>query len=155
MSRVRPRVLPRWVAWVMLTLLVGACKHEFEPPDREARVADAAARFATVRFDTVSWENDAERALVGNEFYAARCRDCHGTLGEGQTPYAEERGLEVPSLIQPDWRLDGIPDSVRFHIFVGHAAGMPNWGVSDATLRQIDAVTFYLLEDLRPEVLGR
>ena len=78
----------------MLMLIVGACGHEFEPPDREARVAEAAERFATVSFDTVTWEGDDERALVGNEFYAARCRDCHGTLGEGATPYAAERGLE-------------------------------------------------------------
>jgi mono/diheme cytochrome c family protein len=151
---VRPTTPLRVLGAGMLMLIVGACGHEFEPPDREARVAEAAERFATVSFDTVTWEGDDERALVGNEFYAARCRDCHGTLGEGATPYAAERGLEVPSLVEADWRYESRPDSVRFHIFVGHAAGMPNWGMSDVTLRQIDAVTFYLLDRLRPEVLG-
>ncbi len=141
-------------AGTIATILVAAsCGHEFEPPDREARVAEAAERFAAVSFDTVTWESDDERALVGNEFYAARCRDCHGTLGRGATPYAAERDLEVPSLVEGEWRFANRPDSVRFQVYVGHAAGMPNWGVANATLRQIDAVTFYILERLRPEIL--
>jgi mono/diheme cytochrome c family protein len=130
-----------------------ACGHHFEPPDREARVAEAAARYDASSFDTITWEDDDARELVGNELYAARCRSCHGTLGRGGTPYAAERDLEVPSLVEPDWHFAEQPDSVRFQVFVGHAAGMPNWGVSDVTLREIDAVTFYLLDRLRPEIL--
>ena len=46
------------------------------------------------------------------------------------------------------------PDSVRRRVFVGHVAGMPTWGVAGITQREIDAVSFYVLESLRPEVLG-
>lgn len=138
---------------VAVALILGGCGHEFEPPDREARVADATQQFAAVRFDTITWTDDDARELEGNEVYAARCRNCHGTLGAGGTDYAAERGLDVPSLVEPDWRLDGQADSVRFHVFVGHAAGMPNWGVTGLTQRQIDAVSFYIVDRLRPEVL--
>jgi len=139
---------------VMVAVILGACGHEFEPPDREARVADATQQFTEARFDTISWSDVATRELAGNEVYAARCRNCHGTLGAGGTDYAVERGLNVPSLVEPDWRLDGQADSVRFHVFVGHAAGMPNWGVTGLSQRQIDAVSFYIVERLRPEVLS-
>lgn len=149
----RDRPVGGGLALVCAVLVTASCGHEFEPPDREARVAEAAEQFSPAAFDTIGWESDDARALEGNELYAARCRDCHGTLGEGGTPYAAERGLEVPSLVEPDWRLAAYPDSVRYHIFVGHAAGMPNWGVSSVTLRQIDAVTYYILDQLRPDVL--
>jgi hypothetical protein len=46
-------------------------------------------------------------------------------------------------------------DSVRHRIFVGHAAGMPTWGVAGISPREIDGAAYYLLERLRPEVLGR
>jgi hypothetical protein len=31
---------------------------------------------------------------------------------------------------------------------------MPTWGVAGITPREIDAVAFYILERLRPEMLG-
>lgn len=142
------------LAAAAVVLVLSACGHEFEPPDREARVADAAERFEAAGFDTIAWTDERARELEGNGLYAAKCRNCHGTLGAGGTPYALERGLEVPSLVERDWRYESSPDSVLFHVFVGHAAGMPSWGVSQITLRQMDAVTFYILERLRPDVLG-
>jgi mono/diheme cytochrome c family protein len=159
-SAPRAPTIPCWrrrTALALLTVVVAiasACGHEFEPPDREARVADAAERFQSARFDTITWADERTRELEGNGLYAAKCRNCHGTLGEGGTPYAVERGLSVPSLVQADWRYASYPDSVLFHVFVGHAAGMPSWGVSQITLREMDAVTFYIMERLRPEVLG-
>ena len=95
----RTRTALRTAMSAAVALVGASCGHEFEPPDREARVAEAAERFADVSFDTVTWVGEDERALAGNEFYASRCRDCHGTLGRGATPYAIERGLEVPSLV--------------------------------------------------------
>jgi mono/diheme cytochrome c family protein len=143
----------------MLTVAVGllalsACKHEIEPPDREARLADAETRFQEQEFDTLSWESDDARALEGNAVYAAKCRNCHGTLGVGGTEYATSRGLDVPSLVQPDWSMEASIDSVRHRVFVGHASGMPTWGIAGISLREIDAVSFYVLDRLRPEVLG-
>lgn len=135
---------------------IAACGGEktFDPPDREARVEAAEEELEDARFDTLTWESDDERALVGNSIYASRCRDCHGPLGRGATAYAESRGIDVPSLVEPGWRVAESIDSVRHRVFVGHAAGMPTWGVAGITHREIDAVSFYLLERLRPEILG-
>ena len=137
----------------MTLLLVGACKHEIEPPDRETRVSDAGTRFAETRFDTLTWSSEDQRAMDGNEVFAAKCRNCHGTLGEGDTEYATGRGLEVPSLVAREWALGDSLDAVRRRVFVGHASGMPTWGVAGISPREIDAVSFYVVESLRPEVL--
>jgi hypothetical protein len=57
-------------------------------------------------------------------------------------------------LVAPGGPNAGHPDSVRHLIFIGHAHGMPTWGVAGLTDREVDAVAFYLTEVLRPEVLG-
>lgn len=138
------------VAWLAG---VAACGHrEFDPPDRQARIQDAEVRFSSVRFDTLTWESDVVRARTGNEVFARKCRNCHGTLGRGSTDYAQARGLTVPSLVESEWPLASI-DSVRHRVFVGHAGGMPTWGVAGITLAEIDAVSYYVLESLRPDVL--
>ncbi|MDX1495134.1 MAG: c-type cytochrome [Longimicrobiales bacterium] len=142
------------MATLLAGALVGCGEKTFDPPDREARVADADARFQEVRFDTLTWSSDEERAFLGNAIYASRCRDCHGTLGRGSTPYAQSRRLDVPSLVEPEWRMAESADSVRHRVFVGHASGMPTWGVGGLNHREIDAVAFYILERLRPEVVG-
>lgn len=130
-----------------------ACaEHEFEPPDREARIARADSVFDPARFDTLTWPSDSLRAIEGNVVYSASCRNCHGPLGGGGTPYAEQRGLDVPSLVTAGWRWADRPDSVRHRIWVGHIEGMPSWGIGGLSDREIDAVTYYLLEVLRPEI---
>ena len=141
---------------VALVLAAGgwACaEKEFEPPDRAAQVAEAEALFSSELFDTVTWSADSARAFEGNVVYASSCRDCHGTLGEAGTRYALERELDVPSLVGADWRLANEPDSIRYHVFIGHTVGMPTWGIAGLTPREIDAVTHYLLDVLRPEML--
>lgn len=144
------------VRLAVVVVAATACSSEkrFDPPDRAARVTDAEARYAEARFDTLTWADEEERAFLGNSVYASRCRDCHGPLGRGGTPYAANRGLVVPSLTESEWGMASSPDSVRHRVFVGHAAGMPTWGVAGISPREIDAVAFYLLERLRPEVLG-
>jgi len=139
------------LAWV---LTAGCAEHHFEPPDRDAQVGEAETVFSMAAFDSISWESDDQRALDGNVVYSTYCRNCHGPLGEGGTEYALNRDLDVPSLVEPDWRYAASRDSVLHRIFVGHASGMPTWGVAGITLREMDAVTHYLLEVLRPEVLG-
>lgn len=131
-----------------------ACaEHEFEPPDQDVRIARADSLFDAGRFDTLTWASDSLRAIEGNVVYSASCRNCHGPLGEGGTPYADQRGLDVPSLVAPDWRWADQPDSVRHRIWVGHIEGMPSWGLGSLTDREIDAVAYYVLGVLRPEVL--
>ena len=135
-------------------LSLAACgHHEFEPPDREAKVREAAATYTSALFDTIAWDAGESRDLVGNQVYVEHCRTCHGPLGNGGTDYAVAQGMEVPSLTQPGWRLAD-PDSLHRVVFVGHAKGMPVFGDHDLSLRDIDAVASYILNVLRPDVLG-
>lgn len=136
-------------------LAVSACKKEktFDPPDRAERVASAEERYSESLFDTVAWESDLARSTAGNEIYATKCRNCHGTLGEGSTAYAVERELDVPSLVEPDWPWADSLNAVRHRMFVGHESGMPTWGVAGITPREVDGAAYYVLEVLRPEVL--
>jgi mono/diheme cytochrome c family protein len=134
--------------------LVGCSEYEFHPPDREAQVAEAAGAFSIQTYDTVTWASNSIRALEGDVVWSSQCRTCHGPVGRGGTAYARNQGLEVPSLVAPDWRYAGQRDSVLFRIHSGHAGGMPTWSVAGITPREIDAVTYYLLDVLRPEVTG-
>jgi cytochrome c len=148
---VRGAALPLLAA---LGLVPAACeKHEFEPPDRAQRVAEAEALLTQETFDTITWPSDSARAFTGNDVYAARCRDCHGYLGTGDTDYAREHNLDVPSLVRPDFPYQDVV-VMRRVIFAGHPEGMPTWGVAGITPRQIDAAAFYILHLLRPEALG-
>lgn len=141
-------------AAIAAILAVAACeKHEFEPPDRTQRVEEAAAQLTPATFDSIAWASDSARATAGNNVYAARCRDCHGYLGAGDTGYAREHNLDVPSLVRPDFPYHDIANMRRV-IFTGHPAGMPTWGVAGITPREIDAAAFYVLHVLRPDVLG-
>jgi mono/diheme cytochrome c family protein len=135
-------------------LAAGCGGHEFEPPSQEKRVAEAEQLYSKVRFDTLTWSSDAERIQAGNLVYADVCRRCHGPVGRGGTDYARRNDLQVASLVEPDWPLADDLEGVRRRIFVGHAAGMPNWGVGRLSEREIDAAAFYILEQLRPEILG-
>lgn len=130
---------------------LAACgHHDFEPPDRSERVRRAEAAYAPALFDSVAWGAEEERALAGNQVYVEACRDCHGPLGRGATAYARERGLDVPSLVDETWPL-ARQDTLRRTIFIGHEDGMPIFGDGKLTPRDIDAVSAYILEVLRPD----
>lgn len=137
-----------------VALVAGCTEHGYDPPSEEQKVADAEALYSPALFDTVTWSADSLRLAQGNLVYADECRLCHGPLGRGETPYNESRELAVPSLVEPEWRYEDDPEAIRRRIFVGHQSGMPNWGIGQLTPRQIDAAAFYILEQLRPEVLG-
>jgi len=130
-----------------------SCGHEFEPPDRAERALQTEAAFSQTLFDSVTWTSDDQRLADGNAVYTEECRRCHGQLAHGTTAYAQERGLEVPSLVEPEWALAEV-DTLRHAVFVGHDPGMPGFGDGDLSPRQIDAVTAYILLTLRPEVLN-
>ncbi len=157
--QVRSRAPQRALLAALLPASLGlaACERsrpEYEPPDRAAQIEQAAADYSPAIFDSITWPADSVRAFDGNVVYATYCRNCHGQLGEGGTEYAVGRGLEVPSIVEEGWAYDAEPDSVRRLVFVGHVEGMPTWGVAGITPREIDAVTHYLLEVLRPEMIG-
>ena len=147
----------RWVRRVvglpaLAALAAGCAEKTFDPPDRDAQVAEADVAFSMALFDTIAWDDPEARVFEGNVVYASYCRNCHGQMGAGDTEYAESRALEVPSLVEEEWRWADRPDSVLYRIYVGHAQGMPTWGVAGISLREMDAVTGYLMEVLRPEV---
>ena len=152
----KTRTLPALTRGLLIgaVALVGCEKHEFHPPDREAQVADAAGDFSLETYDSVTWASDSIRGLEGDVVWSSQCRNCHGPLGRGETAYAERQSLRVPSLVEPDWRYAGQRDSVLQRIHAGHAEGMPTWSVAGISPREIDAVAFYILEVLRPEVAG-
>lgn len=133
---------------------LAACgEHEFHPPDRGAQVAAADSMYSPTMFDTITWASDSLRLFEGNNTFGAECRRCHGYLGRGETDYAREHDIHVPSLVQRDWRFANDPEGLRKMIFTGHA-GMPTWGVAGISPREIDAVSYYVLHQLRPDVLG-
>lgn len=144
-----PLVLP-----LALASLMGCKEKEFHPPDREQQVADAEALLTPETFDTISWASEDVRALQGNVTFSAKCAVCHGPEGRGGTEYAAERGLEVPSLVEPEWAWADSLAEIRRRIFVGHAAGMPTWGVAGITPREIDGAAYYVMRVLRPEMTG-
>lgn len=137
----------------VLSAAVVACGHEFEPPDRSQRVEAASAAYTPAVFDSVSWTSAEARLQEGNAIYAEDCRRCHGQLGRGQTPYARERRLEVPSLVEREWALGDL-EALRREIYIGHETGMPSFGQGGLSLWQMDAVAGYILDVLRPDVLG-
>lgn len=138
---------------LLLGVLGCGGEHEFDPPDREKQVRDAAAELDLSAFDTLTWESDTARLLQGNEVYAAECRRCHGYMGRGDTEYSRRHDLDAPSLVRPGWHLADDPDSLRRRIYIGHPEGMPTWGIGRISLREIDAVAGYIRQQLRPEVL--
>lgn len=146
----RARIL---AAVILLPPVAGCGEHKFEPPSREERVEEAEELYSPALFDSIAWSDEEERALQGAVVFASECRNCHGRMGRGGTDYARGRGLDVPSLVEPEWQYAGKLEEARRRIFVGHPAGMPTWGVAGITPREIDAVAFYVLERLRPEVL--
>jgi cytochrome c len=137
-----------------MAVTAAACEqHEYERPSREEQVADAAARLTPETFDTIAWPSDSARLFDGNNAFAAKCRSCHGYMGEGDTEYARRQNVTVPSLVREDWPFDDVA-ATRHRIFTGHPDGMPTWGVAGITPREIDAIAYYIVHVLRPEVLG-
>lgn len=119
-----------------------------------SQAIQADSLFASETFDTITWPSDSVRLLRGNEVYAAECRRCHGYLGRGGTEYADARDLAVPSLVRPEWEYARDLRGALRQIFTGHGEGMPSWGIGRLTPRQIQAATYYVLYQLRPDVLG-
>jgi mono/diheme cytochrome c family protein len=143
------------VLLVAVTALAACGDDEgYQPPDRAQRIALADSVYSPALFDTISWPSDPDRINAGNLVYADYCRRCHGTVGEGGIARVGGRDISVPSLVAADWRLDDDIEAVRRRVFTGHTGGMPSLGISRLTPREIDAVAFYILVQLRPEMLS-
>lgn len=137
-------------------LVLAACEEEgYQPPPESQRLELADSLYSPALFDTIQWPSDQERITAGNLVYADHCRRCHGPVGEGGVVQVAGNTLVVPSLVREEWPRDEDMADVRRRVFTGHTGGMPSWGIIRLTPRQIDAVAFYILEQLRPEILGR
>lgn len=139
-------------AFAAMALMAACDSHEFHPPDRAERIAEADSLYSAEAFDTITWTSEGVRVQAGNLVFADHCRRCHGPLGRGDTEYARSQELDVPSLVDPDWPYGDDIDAVRRRIFTGHEAGMPTWGIAGLTPRQIDAAAYYIVHQLRVEI---
>lgn len=137
------------------TSFLTACSEDegYQPPDPQLRVELADSLYEPALFDTIDWGSAEERTTFGNLVYADHCRRCHGPVGEGGDAEVAGRRIEVPSLVGAEWPLRDDIGMVRRRIFTGHTGGMPSWGISRLAPREIDAAAYYLLEQLRPEML--
>lgn len=145
--------LTRLVPVLLLAGLAACEKKTFDAPDEASRIELADSLYSPALFDSVAWPDAEQRVIAGNLVYADNCRRCHGSVGEGGVASVAGREVHVPSLVQADWPLDDEED-IRQRIFTGHTGGMPSWGISRLTPREIDAVAYYIIEQLRPELLS-
>lgn len=127
-------------------------------------VALAAEVFDAAVFDTLTWDSDTSAVSRGRVVWAFSCRKCHGTDGLGDAGFVFKGDtLTPPSFAEPDWRFASDAAGLRLQVFTGNTQGMPHWGLACATssgdirdpclpMRDIDAVTTYILEELRADV---
>ncbi len=137
---------------------VVACASEETPAEREEAMRQARADsvamaeelFDPAVFDTLTWESDEARLQRGGLVWRSSCEKCHGGRGAGDGAGAEQFEIQVPTFLTDDWAYAGDLDGIRKRIFVGHASGMPNWGLHGLKYRDVDAVAGYVNQVVRP-----
>lgn len=140
----------------LLLFALSAC----DVPERDAAVvtsadtvAAALATYDPAAFDTIRWESDSIALARGSDVFKWACAECHGQGGAGDGSFVNEQGdtLRPPSFLRPTWRFAGDHDGLRRQVFAGNAQGMPHWGLVKMLPRDIDAVTLYILKELREQ----
>ncbi|MDX1394265.1 MAG: c-type cytochrome [Gemmatimonadota bacterium] len=116
---------------------------------RADSMAQASAMFDASAFDTIAWVAADSALARGETVYRFSCQRCHGFTGHGDGDLATEHGIVMPDLTVDDWPYDGDVPAIRERVFVGHDSEMPNWGLHGLSYRDIDAVSSYLLEEIR------
>lgn len=147
MSTMRIAVLVAGVA-----LAVAACERkpsgEWQEVGRRAAntrsTSAAAVRYDSAAYDTVAWQSSYARGERGSVVYDASCAGCHGADGRGGGPLLAAEDLEVGSLVDPEWVYRGDVPAIRRQIFIGHGVGMPSWGLTALSPRDVDAVAYFL-----------
>lgn len=138
---------------LLTPLAAAACEQKFYPPAEESKISGAEEFYSPEAFDTLHWSSAQQRIEAGNMVFALKCRRCHGPIGRGNTEYDRDHDLHPPSLVTPEFAYDSLP-ALRRVIFTGHLGGMPSFGIRELTPREIDAVAYYILAELRPEILS-
>ena len=145
----RPRQM-----WLALATVAIACGGESVPEEAAPTAADsvviASGMYDPANFDTVRWESQEARLERGSVVFNFSCARCHGPTGAGDAGFVT-RGdtLKPPSFLADDWGFAGDRDGIRAKIFTGAEGGMPHWGLEGLQYRDVDAVTTYILEELR------
>jgi len=123
------------------------------PPNAADTVAVATAEFAPAAFDTVKWASDSLRLARGADVFKWGCAECHGPSGHGDGgKVINGVPLRPPNFHDAAWHLAGDTEAVRKKVYSGNVQGMPHWGLRRMELRDVDAVSAYVLTVLhKPE----
>ncbi len=123
------------------------------PPNAADTVEVAAAEFAPAAFDTVKWASDSVRLARGADVFKWGCAECHGPSGHGDGgKVVNGDTLRPPNFHEAAWHLADDTQAVRKKVYSGNVRGMPHWGLRRMELRDIDAVSAYVLTVLhRPD----
>ncbi len=109
----------------------------------------AAAEFTPAAFDTVKWASDSVRLARGADVFKWGCSECHGATGHGDGgKVINGDTLRPPNFHDVAWHLAGDTQAVRKKVYSGNVRGMPHWGLRRMELRDIDAVSAYVLQVL-------
>jgi len=123
---------------------------EAEAQAKASEFAAAQAAYDPAGFDTISWETPQAALERGATVFRFSCQKCHGPTGEGDAGFILNGApLTPPSFIGDDWQFAEDPDGLRQQVFTGTMDGMPHWGLEGLKYRDVDAVTKYILGDLR------
>ncbi len=138
----------RRLGLLALALALGACQNaKSGEPSSADTVAVAQAQFAPAAFDTVHGASDSVRLARGADVFKWGCAECHGPTGHGDGGKVMPNGdtLRPPNFHDAAWRLAGDTEGVRKKVYSGNVRGMPHWGLRHMEVRDIDAVTAYVL----------
>lgn len=118
---------------------------------RADSVGVALLTFDETVFDTIGWTSGEEVLARGEVVFETSCAKCHGPEGRGDGGFVLNGvTLTPPSFLGADWRYANRPIRLRRQIFSGSVQGMPYWGLVGLQYRDIDAVSSYILQVLRP-----
>ena len=131
---------------------IWACDSDRAPQLPGGAVAGVAPPpFDAMAFEGITWASQAETLEHGQAVFEANCQKCHGVTGAGEGGYIfGGQSLQPPSWIVADWRLADDPVALRSYIYSGSVGGMPYWGLTGVSYRDIDAVADYIVYVLRP-----
>lgn len=118
---------------------------------RADTMAMAAAAFDVAAFDTISWGDDQAALDRGATVFRFSCQKCHGPDGEGDGGFVMQGDtLRPPTFLAVDWQYADDMDGLREQVYVGSLEGMPHWGLEGLSYRDVDAVSRYIVTELRP-----